>query len=168
MENTYRHPGCSPSRWHSTACHLGTACQRTEGRWDWHNLTRLLGWTAPPRLHPVHCEVPHNLMVLWPASLYVMIRKGYSYWCGADQRRWCKNSRQRDWKKEQRVTKFKTHTLVVSLNKLHGKYVLLKGTVHAKIKHIAPSEGQKRWKNQIQHWQSREEKFLFSEGLYLN
>lgn len=98
-KNPYRHPGCSPSRWHSTACHLKTGCQRTEGRWDWHNLTRLSGWTAPPRLRPVRCEVPHNLTVLWPASLDVMTHESWGHWAGADQRRWCKSSNRRDWKK---------------------------------------------------------------------
>lgn len=141
-KSTYCHPGCSPSRWHSTACHLETGCQRTGGRWDWHNLTRLSGWTAPPRLHPVHCEVPHNLMVLWPASLDVMNHESWSHWAGADQRRWCKSSHQRDWEKRNGQEIYNHACQSVSSYWNGFKNEVMKATIDAKINPTTASNGQ--------------------------
>lgn len=98
MKKPYRHPGCSPSRWHSTACHLGTGCQRRASRQDGRNLTRLLGWTALPMPDPSHFEVQRNLMESPPVSHDALTGASWNHLADSVQRRWCKSSGQTDWK----------------------------------------------------------------------
>lgn len=120
MKKPYRHSGCSPSRWHSTACHLGTGCQRRASRQDGHNLTRLLGWTALPKPNPSHCEVRRNPTESPPASHDALTGASWSHSAGTGQRRWCMSSRRTGWKKtegQQIMLDWKCETFTFSSDK---------------------------------------------------
>ena len=103
FSESYHQLECFPSQWHSTACHLGTRCQRQAGRWDGHDLTRLLGWIAAPAPNPSHCEAPRNRTGSPPGSHDATTGTGWRRSAGTGQRRWCKSSRQMDWKKRRQM-----------------------------------------------------------------